>query len=186
MIRATQEIAAASFRRQAGMEAVIDAYQEPLLRYATRVLNHNVAQAQDVVQNVLIKLCQQWQPGMQPDARLKNWLFRVTHNEAVDQIRAEARRRRLCDKQGQALDCATGGLHHDPLPDERERMVLECLDILAPAQRQVVLLRLQQGMSYEEIAGITGQSVGYVGNLLHVAVRRLAVEVRRREEGRAK
>ena len=185
MTTATQEIAAASARRQVGMEAVIDAYQAPLLRYASRVLN-NTAMAQDVVQNVLVKLFRQWQPGMQPDARLKNWLFRVTHNEAVDQIRAEARRRRLHDEQGVELDCATGGVHVDPTPDEREKLVLECLDVLDASQRQVALLRLQQGMSYEEIGAITGQSVGYVGNLLHFAVKRLAAEVKRREERRAK
>jgi RNA polymerase sigma-70 factor (ECF subfamily) len=75
-------------------------------------------------------------------------------------------------------------VHTDPTPDEREALVLECLDALEPNQRQVVLLRLQQGMSYEEIGEITGQSVGYVGNLLHFAVKRLAVEVRRREERR--
>ena len=185
MTSSTQDIAAASARRQVGMEAVIDAYQAPLLRYASRVLN-NAALAQDVVQNVLVKLFRQWQPGMQPDARLKNWLFRVTHNEAVDQIRAEARRQRLYGEQGVEVDCATGGLHVDPTPDEREKLVLDCLHVLDASQRQVVLLRLQQGMSYEEIGAITGQSSGYVGNLLHFAVKRLAAEVKRREEGRAK
>jgi RNA polymerase sigma-70 factor (ECF subfamily) len=178
-----QEVASAATRRERGMEAVIDAYQAPLLRYATRVLN-NAALAQDVVQNVLVKLFRQWQPGMQPDDRLKNWLFRVTHNEAVDQIRGEARRRRLQAEQEVEVDCATGGVHTDPQPDERETVVLGCLDVLEPNQKQVVLLRLQQGMSYEEISSVTGQSVGYVGNLLHFAVKRLAAEVRRREEGK--
>ena len=185
MTSATQEIAAASVRRQVGMEAVIDAYQAPLIRYATRVLN-NATLAQDVVQNVLIKLFRQWQPGMQADARLKNWLFRVTHNEAVDQIRSEARRHRLQGEQEVEVTVATGGVHLDIPPDEREAMVLDCLEVLDANQRQVVLLRLQQGMSYEEISAITGQSAGYVGNLLHFAVKRLAVEVRRREESRAR
>ncbi len=183
MTSASQEIAAASVRRQVGMEAVIDAYQAPLIRYATRVLN-NATLAQDVVQNVLVKLFRQWQPGMQPDARLKNWLFRVTHNEAVDQIRGEARRQRLQGEQEVEVDCSTGGVHEDPTPDERETMVLECLNVLDVRQRQVVLLRLQQGMSYEEISAITGQSTGYVGTLLHHAVKRLAAEVKRREERR--
>lgn len=184
MTSTQEQFEAASARRQMGMEAVIDAYQAPLIRYAARLLN-NASLAQDVVQNVLVKLFRQWQPGMQPDARLKNWLFRVTHNEAVDQIRGEARRRRLHEEQGVEIDCATGGVHVDPTPDEREAMVLECLEVLDANQRQVVLLRLQQGMSYEEISSITGQSVGYVGNLLHFAVKSLAAEVRRREESRA-
>ena len=176
------QAAAAAARRQTGMDAVIDAYQAPLLRYASRLLN-NAAAAQDVVQNVLVKLFRQWRPGMQPDAHLKNWLYRVTHNEAVDQIRAEARRRRLHGEHAVAVDIATGGVQSDPPSDERQVVVLACLGVLEPAQRQVVLLRLQQGLSYEEIAAVTGLSSGYVGNLLHYAVKRLAAEVRRLEGG---
>jgi len=177
---ARDQAEAAAVRRQTGMEAVIDAYEAPLLRYAGRLLR-NAAAAQDVVQNVLVKLFRQWQPGMQPDARLKNWLFKVTHNEAVDLIRSEARRKRHHESQAADADCVGGGCHTDPPPDERAALVLQCLDALAPAQRQVVLLRLQQGMSYEEIGAVTGQTTGSVGNLLHFAVKRLAAEVRRRE-----
>lgn len=184
MSSAKEQFAAASERRQTGMEVVIDAYQAPLLRYAARLLN-NPSVAPDVVQNVFVKLFRQWQPGMKPDARLKNWMFRVTHNEAVDFIRAEARRKRLHGEQEVEIDRSTGGVQVDPPADERESLVLRCLGVLYPNQRQVVLLRLQQGMSYEEISAVTGQSVGYVGNLLHFAVKRLAVEVRRLEGGAA-
>lgn len=170
-------------RRQAGMEAVIDAYQTPLLRYAARLLN-NATLAQDAVQNALLKLFRQWQPGMRPDDRLKSWLFRVVHNEAVDLVRAEERRRR---HQGGhvalVLAETAGGLYEDPRPDERAALVARCLGVLTPSQRQVVLLRLQQGLSYEEIGAVTGQTAGCVGTLLHTAVLRLSGEVRKREGG---
>jgi len=181
MARGKEQAEAAQARRHGGMEAVIDAYQAPLLRYAARLLN-NATLAQDVVQNALVKLFRQWQPGLQPGAHLRNWLYRVVHNEAVDAIRSEERHRRLHGEHAVAFDLVeTGGSQVDPPPDEREALVLRCLGVLDPAQRQVVLLRLQQGMSYEEIAAVTGLSSGYVGNLLHFAVKRLAVEVRRLE-----
>jgi len=178
---ASGQDAEAARRREQGMNAVIDAYQAPLLRYATRLLN-NATAAQDVVQNALIKLFRQWQPGMQPDEiKLRNWLFQVTHNEAVDWIRAEARRRRLHDAHAVAVDCETGGAQADPPADERAATVMRCLAALDPAQRQVVLLRLQQGLSYGEIGAVTGRSVGYVGTLLHFAVKRLAGAVKQQE-----
>ena len=170
-------------RRRAGMEAVIDTYQTPLLRYAAHLLN-NATLAQDVVQNALVKLFRQWQAGMRPDDRLKGWLFRVVHNEAVDLIRSEERRRR--NQQGHVAMVMTetsGGLYEDTRPDERAAIVRKCLGVLNPAQRQVVLLRMQQGLSYEEISAVTGQSTGYVGNLLHTAVLKLSEEVRRLEGG---
>ena len=48
-------------------------------------------------------------------------------------------------------------------------------------ERQVLLLRLQEGLSYEEIAGVTGRSSGYVGTLLHQAVRKLAATIQKQE-----
>lgn len=45
------------------MEAVIDTYQTPLLRYAAHLLNHATL-AQDAVQNALVKLFRQWQAGI--------------------------------------------------------------------------------------------------------------------------
>lgn len=168
-------------RRRSGMESVIDAYQAPLLRYAARLLN-NATLAQDVVQNSLVKLFRQWQPGMQPGAQLRNWLYRVVHNEAVDAIRTEERHKRIRETQADAVAVLSpDGCAETPPPDEREVLVIRCLEMLPPPQRQVMLLRMQQGLSYEEIAKVTGFSIGYVGNLLHLAIKRLSVEVRRLE-----
>ncbi len=168
--------------RRLQIEEVVDTFETPLLRYATRVLN-NAVLAQDVVQNVFIKLFRAWQAGQQPDDRLQAWLFRVTHNEAVDLIRSETRHRRLHQAQADDPGHCPDGLHRDPAPDERAALVLRSLDALEPAERQVVLLRLQQGLRYEEIATVTGRSVGYVGTLLHHAVRKLSERVRQIEEG---
>jgi RNA polymerase sigma-70 factor (ECF subfamily) len=163
------------------MEQVVSAFEAPLLRYATRLLQ-NATLAQDVVQNVFIKLFRAWRAGMEPDERLQGWLFRVAHNEAVDLIRAEERRRRLHDAHAADQTRCHDGLHCDAPADEREATVLRCLHALAPSERQVLLLRLQQGLRYEEIAAATGRTVGGVGNLLHHAVRKLAERVRRAEE----
>ena len=59
--------------------------------------------AQDVVQNTFIKLFRKWKKGMQPSNRLKSWLYRVTHNEAVDLIRRESRLQVLHAKHAEGL-----------------------------------------------------------------------------------
>lgn len=172
-----------SDRESGALAAVIGAFQAPLLRYAARLLN-NPTLAQDAVQNTLVKLSRRVPPAEAPTDEVRNWLFRVAHNEAVDLIRAEERRRRHHTAYAEQHDRDTcGGLCFDTGADERERLVLACLHVLSPLQRQVVLLRLQQGLSYDAIAEITGEKSGYVGNLLHHAVKALAAEVKRREEG---
>lgn len=166
---------------QTGIQAVIGTFQAPLLRYAARLLN-NVTLAQDVVQNTLVKLVRRVPPAEAPTDEVRNWLFRVAHNEAVDLIRSEERKRRLIENYAQQHDCETdGGLCRDTGANEREQTVLGCLAVLSPLQKQVVLLRLQQGLSYEQIGEIVGEKSGYIGNLLHHAVKALAAEVKKRE-----
>jgi len=151
------------------MEAIIMAYEAALLRYATRMTGNPFA-AQDVVQTAFIRLCSHWREDWQPSPRLKNWLYRVTHNEAVNHLRRESRRHDLHEKA--ALEW------QDPAADDpaeaRKAQVLEQLDRLKPHEKQVLVLRLQEGFSYARIADITGRSQGNVGNILHHAVARLS------------
>jgi len=157
---------------------VMEAFNAPLLRYAARLLN-NATLAQDVVQDAWVKLARRKPPVREPTDLVRNWLFRVVHNGAVDMVRAEERKSRLhaayAAEQDEALP--------DTGVDEREALVLACLPTLPPLQRQVLLLRLQQGLSYTDIAAIVGETSSYVGNLLHHAVKALAAEVKRREGG---
>jgi RNA polymerase sigma-70 factor (ECF subfamily) len=168
-------------RRLSQMEAIVAEHEQPLLRYAARLLR-NATAAEDVVQNAFIKLFRQWDEGMRPSPNLKAWLYRVTHNEAVDHIRRESRLKLLHERE--AADPAVGcpdGLHCDPAAgdDERRAMVLRHLGRLHPREQQVVLLRLESGLSYAEISRITGRSEGNVGNILHHAVRKLSESLRR-------
>ena len=129
----------------------------------------------NAVQNVFIKLFRHWTQGMRPSKQLRSWLYRVTHNEAVDHVRRDVRHRTLHEKaaQEQKENCPDG--HNCPdTREDQKAMVLEYLRKLHPREQQVILLRLEEGMSYAEIAEITGRTEGNVGNILHHAVKKLA------------
>ncbi len=171
----------ASDLRAQRIAAVVRDYQKPLLRYATRLLC-NATLAQDVVQMVFVKLFRNWSPLQEAGGDLKPWLFRVAHNEAVDLIRGESRRKRLHDCGAAEAEILYGGRHTDPMPDQDRRdLVLSCLDTLGPDERQVILLRLQQNLSYDEIAAVISRPRGTVGSLLHTAIKKLARQVSRKE-----
>lgn len=165
------------------LEEIVRLFQSPLLRYAGRLLN-NATLAQDVVQNVFTKLIGRSQPRMETVETLRPWLFRVTHNEAVDLIRKEERRKALHERC--FSDAAVGQGECDvsvPFEGEsRSEIVMSCLNVLSVDEREVVILRLQQGMSYEEIASATCHPRGTVGALLHTAIRKLSAELRRKEK----
>ena len=156
------------------MEAIVAEYEIGLLRYATRILR-DATTAEDVVQNAFIKLSRLWETGTRPTDKLKGWLYRVTHNEAVDYIRRESRLRVLHDKDAEENEKhCPDGRHCPAAGDERHTQVLGHLDKLKPREQQVVLLRLEEGLSYKEISEIMGRSVGNIGNILHHAVKKLS------------
>lgn len=156
-------------------EAVMEQHQAALLRYATRVLNNGDA-AQDVVQEAFIRLHANWDAVSARSAELRSWLFRTTHNASVDYIRKESRRRLLHQRQSFQAQ------HAPPEPssaDERHALVLQHLNVLKPKEREVLVLRLQEEMSYKEIAAVLQRSEGYVGTLIHSATKKLTQSLRK-------
>jgi RNA polymerase sigma factor (sigma-70 family) len=164
-------------------EAVMAAHEQALLRYATGILG-NASAAQDVVQNAFIKLFRHWHPGLKPSRSIRPWLYRVTHNEAVDFIRRESRLRLLHLRQAQDpafSDSLRAAGNPGEAQAEKMRLVLNCLDELTAREKQVLLLRLQEGLSYQEISLVTGRSTGNVGCLLHNAVKKIRIALARKD-----
>ena len=159
------------------LEGVMEQYQAALLRYATRVLNNEDA-AQDVVQEAFIRFHGNMGKIARRGVQVKGWLFRTTHNAAVDYIRKESRRRLLHQRQSKQADLFTSDPDAQRNRDERQELVLQRLNILKPKEREVLVLRLQEGMSYKEIAGVLKRSEGYVGTLIHTATKKLTKSLR--------
>ena len=159
------------------MDGVISEHESALLRYATRLLN-NADAAQDVVQEAFLRLHRHWGRVLH-DGHLRAWLYRTTHNAAIDHIRSENRRQRL--HEAQAADPAVGPevvTGNEPGLEDQKQLALQHLHRLPPAERQVLILRLQEGLSYSEISQVTGRSQGNVGCLLHHATKNLSKSLR--------
>lgn len=166
----------------ADMEQLIAEHQAALLRYAAGIVGNPHA-AQDIVQNVFIKFFTHNPGPDMPAAAARYWLFRVTHNVAIDYLRSETRRSILHRKQIELYDETVKAKESDAQNElkEQKEIVLKLMGRLKPAERQVILLRMQQGLSYGEISRVTGRSIGNVGCVLHNAVKRLASLLKNRD-----
>ncbi len=159
------------------LEDAMEQYQGSLLRYATRVLN-NAEAAQDVVQEAFIRLNGNMEKIRTRGVQVKGWLFRTTHNAAVDYIRKESRRRNLHERQSKQADLFANDPDAQQERNEKQALVMQHLNTLKPKEREVLVLRLQEGLSYKEIAKILQRSEGYVGTLIHTATKKLSQSLR--------
>jgi RNA polymerase sigma-70 factor (ECF subfamily) len=161
------------------LDAIVEQYQGPLLRYAARILRDPDA-AQDVVQDTFIKMYRGWTKGSRPAPEIKGWLYRVTHNAAVDYIRRQSRLRALHENQARESEVAAPAEQRAQV-ERRDAMtlVLRYLGELEPEEQQILVLRVEHDLSYKEISEITKRTEGNIGCILHHAMKKLARHLKR-------
>lgn len=152
--------------RLAWIRWVLGEYEAPLTRYAARITG-DVDLARDVVQETFLRLCSQNQAEV--DGRRPQWLYTVCRSRALDVRRKEGRMQASSDDQ------VCPSTDHDPARVAQRRegtgRVLQALAILPDNQQEVVRLRFQDGLSYKEIASVTGLTVTNVGYPIHTAIK---------------
>ena len=159
-------------QRAAAFEQVVHHYESRLLRYATSIVN-NADLAQDIVQEAFIRLFRKWREAFEPSPALSSWLYRTTHNCAVDVIRKYERRNRV-EQEHQEVVVDPIVFHPVDEHDPNAQRVAKALAALPRRDRELIILKVYEDKSYKEISAITGLSVGNVGYILHHAMRKLA------------
>lgn len=144
---------------------VIRRYEAGLLRYATRMLGHPDAAA-DAVAEGLVRAFRHLATCRDPD-RLKSWLYRIVGNRC----RSHLARRSTSDL---SLDDAPPIADSQDLEAATERseqlaQVARALETLSPEKREAFLLKHVEGMSYEEMAAVTGERIPTLKMRVHRA-----------------
>ncbi len=172
LVNSSNSAAAAvpAMTREQFIEHAMAEFESPLIGYAATILNDS-ERARDVVQDTFIRLCQQDMASIRP--HLKSWLFTVCRNRALDLLRKDKRLQPLADNHWQHL--ASPGIQPDEqsILDERLACLNHLLGRLSDNQRDVILLKFQQGLSYQEIQRVTGLKSGNIGFLIHTGLKRL-------------
>ncbi len=163
---------------------IIKEREAPLLRYAGRLIRDSET-ARDVVQEVFIKYLRisQDRDRVKID-NIPAWLYRVTRNMCLDHLKSK--RVQLEIPIDENIADFAGGESPDSTLEKKDAMTLirKKLMTLEPRDREVVLLKIEHGRSYKEIAEIMGISVTNVGFILHTAIKKLAKDLNAEAIGR--
>jgi RNA polymerase sigma-70 factor (ECF subfamily) len=136
-------------------------------------LTGDPAQAEDLAQETFVKAFRNL-AAFDPKRRLSSWLFRIAHNTGIDALRRRRPATVAFDAEGAAEEAAapeTG----DPV--ERRalgRALQSALARLKPEQRTVVVLRYENGLSFEEIGQVLGIPEATARSHVHRARKELA------------
>ncbi|HBC86400.1 MAG TPA: hypothetical protein DCZ94_05545 [Lentisphaeria bacterium] len=170
---------AASGQAEAVLEVseLVKQLEAPLLRYASRIVR-DTEQAKDIVQEAFIKYVRISEE--KDKDRIKNvpaWMYKITRNQCLDHLKSKRVKVEISADDSIANFAGT-----DAPPDrklEREEamsMVRRRIMQLDEREREIVILKLEHGKSYKEIAGIMDLSVTNVGFILHTTIKKLMKE----------
>ena len=173
------------------LEAVLagdgTAYRGLVEKYQNRVYGtvygvlRNREDARDVTQEAFVKAYRKLDT-FRLEASFSTWLFRIAMNLAIDVTRRRKRQEVTGYDESIATRDADGGIsddHHGGGPGrmlERKQLfaqIMDAMEQLTEDQRQVILLREMEGLSYKEISEIMDIPSGTVMSRLFYARKKL-------------
>lgn len=157
----------------AAFEQLYGRHRQRLYRYLMRHLRQP-ALADELFQDIWQKVIGA-RTGWTPEAAFSTWLYRIAHNRLGDHWRALRHRPPAPDdadeRTARVADPHTP--EHQLSAFEQRRQLQLALDELPPEQREVVLLRLEQELTLEEIGEVTGVGRETVKSRLRYAMDKL-------------
>ncbi|HEY2604248.1 MAG TPA: sigma-70 family RNA polymerase sigma factor, partial [Thermoleophilaceae bacterium] len=143
-------------------EAIVQRYRKQLLAYCSKLLP--ASRAEDAVQQTFLKAYQAMVSG-EAELQLRPWLYRIAHNSSLNLLRQNGWSHEQLDENMDGVQRPDQALELH----ERLRATVSAVKSLPERQRDAVLLREVDGLSYEEIAAALGVGDGAVRQLLHRA-----------------
>ncbi len=161
------------------LEEIFQRYKVKMFNYSLRLLG-NRADAEDVVGQAFYILTSK-KDAYKPQARFSTWFYTIAHNLCIDRLRKRKRVVFMWFKK----NCESNELEQWDIPDPKDLansefekndlagLVKKAIWKLPLGQKEAVILREYQGLSYEEIGKILECSRSKVKILIFRARQRL-------------
>src|SRR5215468_8265976 len=161
------------------------AFDEMMIRHQRRIYRlcyrfvNNREDAMDLAQDIFIKAFEHLE-NFRRESSLKTWLCQIALNHCVNHMKK-------CSQDFVAVNEYTGSVQASAqyqLEDLEEREQFHrLLKRLPPKQKAILELRINEQLSYEEIANIFGRSVSTIKASVFFAIEKLRKLVKDRTKG---
>ena len=158
-----------------------NAYEDIVRRYSSKVCSicysvvHNYEDAQDLSQEVFLRAYAHLE-RFNRQSSFYTWLYRIAKNISIDHRRKFSKVHKVEPYEGQEFydkKKPLFGPREDLKDKETGEIIREAIDELPDEQKEVIVLREINGLSYNEIVKICKCSEGTVMSRLHYARKKL-------------
>jgi RNA polymerase sigma-70 factor (ECF subfamily) len=149
----------------AAWEMVVTSYGKRIFNLSYRYTNRR-EEAEDLTQEVLIKVYQNLKSYRSEAGSFQNWILRVARNLIIDHYRQIRR----YPQTGGSEELETMNIKDDKIPNphraaeqvEASRFLQDGLQSLSPELKEAIVLRDLEGMAYQDIADVLNVPEGTV------------------------
>ena len=161
---------------------LVDRYKGKLSSYVKRLTNANNEDAEDILQEVFIKVYLNLN-DFNKDLKFSSWIYRITHNQVIS-----GHRKIKARPEGYAVDLddqlAKSLADEIDIKGQVDNKILQTtinkvLDKLDAKYRDVLVLKFLEEKSYQEISDILKKPLGTVASLMNKAKLEFRLEVAR-------
>lgn len=148
---------------------LVNRYEKKLLRFIQRISGLSTDDAQDLLQEVFIKLYQNLNDFDQ-DLKFSSWAYRITRNQVISNYRKSKSRPQLSlfelDLESSEQLVSDFDINHDIDQDILKQKINKALLSIDAKYKEVIILKYLEDKSYEEISDIIKKPMNTIGTLL--------------------
>jgi len=180
-LKTDEELVGFSKKNKDCYVCLMERYEEKMMRYVRRISGVNFETAQDIVQEIFLKVYVNLNSFDQA-LKFSSWLYRIAHNETINHWRRNKKRSSndVSWDENEALKNIISD-DKDVEQDVYQKLTNEQLQLglkeIDEKYRTVLVLNYLEGKTYQEIADILNKPIGTVGTLLNRAKKVLKKEL---------
>lgn len=144
-----------------------------LFRYALRFVD--ASKASEIVQDAFLKLLAE--PVQKDITQVTPWLYVICRNQCIDEIRRRKKMKSSDEIDEDLLVDQSDHLDDQIYKNQMNEQLSVALSSLSFKEKEVIRLKFQDGLSYQQISEITGHNLNYVGVLIHESVQKIKGQV---------
>ncbi|OGY50101.1 MAG: hypothetical protein A3J59_04775 [Candidatus Buchananbacteria bacterium RIFCSPHIGHO2_02_FULL_56_16] len=179
--KSDEALVALTLRDQQCFSCLVRRYERKLLSYIMRISSVGRQEAQDILQDVFIKIYTNLN-GFDQTLSFSSWAYRITHNQVISHYRKHKASAHDVTLEAEGLlerIIADNGADHELDLQYQKQHVAAILDRLDLKYREVLILKFLEEKNYREISDIIKKPMGTVAALINRAKKKFREEAAR-------
>jgi RNA polymerase sigma-70 factor (ECF subfamily) len=152
------------------LEELFKWLNEPIFKYVYIRCGYNRELAEDITQDIFIKVWEKRDTFNPNKSSLKNWVYVIARNQIIDKYR---KKKIFVSNIDEKIENTTGKEDSSIEDDLMLEGILKSMDRLKDSDKEVIVLRYIQDLEIEEIAQILGKSKNATKVMIHRALKKL-------------